>query len=218
MSIRAMITELALQSGGEFQVFLLVNVKDRSEPIFTDAKAYQRVLDRSLPRELCSIAVLWSEEICERLYPDVGDWQVYWQQFMPVQWFAETRPEFDFVWNVEMDMRYIGNWYHLLTQTARFAKEQPRKYLWERNARFYIPARHGPDYARFVDDTNAVIRRAAKAGTLKPVWGPTSKAPRTTSSGASARRPTSSRCCPSGTPRARAGRCATSSGTTPPRG
>jgi hypothetical protein len=177
MSIRAMIMELALQSGGEFQVFLLVNVKDRSEPIFTDAQAYKRVLDRSVPRELQSVAVLWSEELCERMYPDVGDWQVYWQQFMPVQWFSETRPEFDYVWNLEMDMRYIGNWYHLLTQAAAFAARQPRKYLWERNARFYIPSRHGHDFSAFVNDTNAAVRRAAAAGTLTPVWGPTARAP-----------------------------------------
>jgi hypothetical protein len=173
MSIRAMITELSLQSGGEFQVFLLVNVKDRSEPIFTDARAYQRVLERSVPRELRSVAVLWNEEICERLYPDVGDWQVYWQQFMPVQWFSETRPEFDYVWNLEMDMRYIGNWYHLLMQTAAFGERQPRKYLWERNARFYIPSHHGTDFSAFIAATNAIIQRAAAAGGLSPVWGAT---------------------------------------------
>jgi hypothetical protein len=33
--------------------------------------------------------------------------------------------------------------YDLLHQATEFAKQQPRKYLWERNSYFYIPAVHG---------------------------------------------------------------------------
>ena len=129
MAIRALVTELSLQSGGEYQVFLMVNVKDRSQPIFSDRRAYKKMLRKIVPKELREIAILWSEEICERLYPDVGDWQVYWQQWMPVQWFSESHPQFDYVWNWEMDVRYIGNHYHFLTQISYFAEQQPRKYL-----------------------------------------------------------------------------------------
>jgi Protein of unknown function (DUF3405) len=177
MTIRAMITELALHTGGEYEVFLLVNVKDRSQPIFSDAKAYRALLEKVVPKELQEIAILWSEEICERLYPDVGDWQVYWQQFMPVQWFSQTHPHFDFVWNWEMDVRYTGNHYHFMSQIAYFAEMQPRKYLWERNARFYIPNLHGNSYENFLNDTHETVKHAAKAGILKPVWGPKTYSP-----------------------------------------
>ncbi|KAF2673482.1 hypothetical protein BT63DRAFT_368044 [Microthyrium microscopicum] len=172
MVIRSMVTELSLQSGGEFQVFLLVNIKDRSQPIFTDARAYRKTLRKVVPRELQDIAILWSEEICERLYPDVGDWQVYWQQFMPVQWFSESHPEFDYVWNWEMDVRYIGNHYHFLTQVGYFAGQQSRKYLWERNARFYIPSFHGSDWNTYLNDTNAIIADSVAKGEIpEPIWG-----------------------------------------------
>ena len=172
MAIRALVTELSLQSGGEYQVFLMVNVKDRSQPIFSDRRAYKKMLRKIVPRELRDIAVLWSEEICERLYPDVGDWQVYWQQWMPVQWFSESHPQFDYVWNWEMDVRYIGNHYHFLTQIAYFAEQQPRKYLWERNARFFIPGFHGSDHAAFINSTNTIIEAAAANGDIPtPVWG-----------------------------------------------
>lgn len=172
MAVRAMITELALQTGGEYQVFLMVNIKDRSEPVFSDPKAYKRMLRRVVPRELRDIAILWSEEICEKMYPDVGDWQVYWQQWMPVQWFSKNNPQFDFVWNWEMDVRYIGNHYHFLTQLSSFAERQPRKYLWERNARFYIPSFHGTDYNTYLNETNSIIQDSAQRGNLKPIWGP----------------------------------------------
>src|ERR1700759_1982962 len=42
-----------------------------------------------------------------------------------------------------MDDRYTGHWYHLFQKTSSWAKDQPRKGLWERNARFYIPSEHG---------------------------------------------------------------------------
>jgi hypothetical protein len=153
-------------------VFLMVNVKDRSQPIFSDKRAYKKMLRKIVPKELRDIAVLWSEEICEKLYPDVGDWQVYWQQWMPVQWFSENHPQFDFVWNWEMDVRYIGNHYHFLSQVADFATRQPRKYLWERNARFYLPQFHGSDYAAFSNTSNTIIAQAAANGEIQtPVWG-----------------------------------------------
>jgi hypothetical protein len=172
MTIRAMVTELSLQTGGEYEVFLLVNVKDRSQPIFSNTSAYRKTLERIVPKELREIAILWSEEICEKLYPDVGDWQVYWQQFMPVQWFSEMHPHFDYVWNWEMDVRYTGNHYHLLSQVAYFAEQQPRKYLWERNARYYIPTVHGSSYKHFSNLSNEIIAEAARVGTVRPVWGP----------------------------------------------
>ena len=35
--------------------------------------------------------------------------------------------------------RLIGHYYHFLERAGSFAKKQPRKYLWERNAYFHIP-------------------------------------------------------------------------------
>lgn len=172
IAIRAIVTELSLRSGGEYQVFLFVNIKDTSKPIYTDSKAYKEMLEKHVPQELRSIAVLWNEDMCKWMYPFITDWQVYWHQFMPVQWFSETHPQFDYVWNWEMDVRYIGNTYHFVTQVEDFARKQPRKYLWERNARIYIPSFHGTDYTAFVDNTNEIIANGASSGSLNPIWGP----------------------------------------------
>jgi hypothetical protein len=173
LAVRSMISELSLRTGGEYQVFLFVNIKDASQPIFTDRQAYKRMLAKHVPRELRDISILWNEELCKSSYPDIGDWQVYWHQFMPVQWFSEQHPEFDYVWNWEMDVRYIGNHYHFLSTLGDFARQQPRKYLWERNARFYIPSFHGQKYSTFVQDTNAIIANASSTGLIPtPVWGP----------------------------------------------
>lgn len=170
-AIRALVTELSLLSGGEYQLYLLVNVKEREADIYNNPQVYQDVLKRVVPRELRDISVLWTERVCEEWYPKVNDWQVYWMQFMPLQWFSKTHPEFDYIWNWETDARYTGNHYHFLEQISAFAKSMPRKHLWERNSRFYFPSVHG-DFASYLADTDAAIDSATAAGTMTPVWGP----------------------------------------------
>ena len=169
-AIRALITELSLLSGGEYQVFLLVNIKNRKIDL-TNKPVQQGLLDKYVPRELHSISLLWNEKILEEWYPKVGDWQVYWHQFMPLQWFSNMYPQFDFVWNWETDARYTGNHYHFLEQVAAFAKAVPRKYMWERNQRFYFPDAHG-SYKQWLADTDATIEAGVKNGSLEVVWGP----------------------------------------------
>ncbi|KAK3686934.1 hypothetical protein LTR37_019332 [Vermiconidia calcicola] len=170
-AIRALITELSLMTGGEYQVFLFVNVKDLRADIYQNEQFYQDLLKQHVPPELQGISILWNENIFEEWYPKVGDWQVYWHQFMPLQWFSKMYPEFDFVWNWETDARYTGNHYHFLEKVAEFAKRQPRKYLWERNARFYFPSAHG-SYTQWLSDTHATIHTATQNKKMDPVWGP----------------------------------------------
>jgi hypothetical protein len=62
---------------------------------------------------------------------------------MPVQYFAQKHPEYDFFWNWEMDIRYTGHWYKLFESIREWARDQPRKGLWERSGRFYLPQIHG---------------------------------------------------------------------------
>ena len=53
---------------------------------------YKELLRKTVPRELRDIAILWTERVLEEWYPNVGDWQVYWMQFMPLQWFSKLHP------------------------------------------------------------------------------------------------------------------------------
>lgn len=177
-AIRAMITETALLSGGEYQVFLLVNIKQREANIYEDEDTYKQLLKRTVPKELRDIAILWTERVCEDWYPHVGDWQVYWMQFMSLQWFSKQHPEFDYIWNWETDARYIGNHYHFFEKIAEFARTRPRKHLWERNSRFYFPDSWNGDYDAFLADTDRQILNASAMGLIdEPVWGAQPYAP-----------------------------------------
>lgn len=180
LNFRAMITEVALKSGGEYQVHLLLHVRDTNEPVFADDTTAQRMLDANVPTEFHSLVTLWSETQMEFLYPgDFKDpWQnpsgqkihgVYRSPHMPMQFFAVQHPEYEFFWNWEMDMRYVGNYYELLDRVGRWADAQPRALMWERSARYYIPEHHG-SWDNF---TQAVQRDTINSG-KPPIFGPVS--------------------------------------------
>ncbi|EOD44549.1 hypothetical protein UCRNP2_8742 [Neofusicoccum parvum UCRNP2] len=202
--LRAITTELAVNSGGEYEVHLLIHVKDNDLPIWSDEETYQRVLNESLPEEFRGMGTLWTERqmslvyggLAESNYRDLPVYGAYRSSFLPVQHFAHMHPEYDFFWHWEMDVRYTGHFYHLFSKVSEWAKQQPRKGLWERNSRFYVPREHGPweDFKHMVrvqtehgtasknnmwaemakDDPN--VPEEVKAQSVqkpeKPIWGP----------------------------------------------
>lgn len=200
--LRSMIVELSLLSGGEYMIHFLVHVRDDNVPIWADRKIYNRVLENSLPKEFQGMGSLWSERqmsliyggLQESFFRDLPVHGVYRGAYMALQYFSHQNPEYEYLWNWEMDVRYTGQWYHLFDRVTQWSKKQPRKGLWERNGRFYIPSVHGTweDFKQMVrvqselgTNTPNNIWSGLKTGaagspgspqgkTDKPVWGPES--------------------------------------------
>lgn len=178
--MRSLISELSLMSGGEYTVHFLIHVKDDNLPIWADRKIYNRVLQNALPKEFEGMGTLWSERqmgliyggLQESFFRDLPVHGVYRGTFLPVQYFAHQNPDFDYFWNWEMDVRYAGQWYHLLDKVQSWSKAQPRKGLWERNGRFYIPSVHGS-----WEDFKQMVRVQTEMGTDHPanMWSSLSK-------------------------------------------
>jgi hypothetical protein len=171
MYLRSLISELSLMTGGEYTVHFLIHVKDDNLQIWSDDETYDRVLRDSLPEEFRGMGTLWSErqmnliygglqESFERGLPVHG---VYRSTFMPVQYFSHLHPEYDYVWNWEMDVRNTGHWYHFFDKARNWARKQPRKGLWERNSRYYVPSIHGP-----WEDFMHTVRVQTELGTNNP--------------------------------------------------
>jgi len=159
--IRSLVSELSLHSGGEYDVHLLVEAKDRDEPIWTSKAAYDEVLAEIVPEEFRSMATLWSQDLMKLIYPGPFEPQFAFHGSMypamrsmhfALQWFMLQHPEYEYFWNWEMDIRYIGHWYELFDSVSTWAKSQPRDQLWARCARYYIPALYS-DWDAFVRDT-----------------------------------------------------------------
>ena len=173
--LRSMISELSLLSGGEYTVHFLVHVKDDNVPIWADAQIYDRILENSLPEEFRGMGTLWSERqmsliyggLEESFFRDLPVHGVYRGTYMALQYFSHLHPEYEFVWNWEMDVRNTGHWYHLFDRIHRWTQDQPRKGLWERNGRFYVPSVHGS-----WEDFKQMVRVQTEMGTESPnnVW------------------------------------------------
>ncbi|MCJ1338247.1 hypothetical protein MMC09_003533 [Bachmanniomyces sp. S44760] len=171
LHIRSMISELAILSGGEYTIHFLIHVKDDNAPIWADEDTYDRILDKSLPIEFRGMGTLWSERQMALIYGGLAEsffrglpvHGAYRSTYMPVQYFAHQHPEYDYFWNWEKDIRYTGQWYHLFDKLQSFAREQPRKGLWERNGRFYVPSVHGS-----WEDFKQMVRVQTEMGTESP--------------------------------------------------
>lgn len=194
--LRSLISELSLLSGGEYTLHFLIHVKEDNAPIWSDDETYDSYLRDALPEEFRGMGTLWSERQMLLMYGGLEEtWArelpihgVYRSTFMPMQYFAFQHPEFDYFWNWEMDIRYTGQWYHFFDSVRQWAKKQPRKFLWERNSRFYVPSEHGTweqfsELVRFqtekgTNSANNVWSGLKVPGVDKPqagdrpIWGP----------------------------------------------
>ena len=146
-NIRSLITELALRSGGEYQVYLLVHIKEYL-PIWTDSAAHEKAIRDNVLKEFWDMTVRWDDAVMKEWYPLIpGEANtVHRAQWFSVQKFAQENTQFDFYWNWELDTRYTSHHYDILEKLAEFAQKQPRKGLWERNERYYVASSHADDY------------------------------------------------------------------------
>ncbi|KAI1502565.1 hypothetical protein F5X99DRAFT_152574 [Biscogniauxia marginata] len=179
LNFRAMISELNLKSGGEYDVHFLLHVRDDNAPIWADPKTVQRILDENVPPEFHGLCTLWSEAQMKLYYP--GDFGftfenpsnadihgVYRSAHMPLQHFAIKHPEYAHFWNWEMDMRWTGSYYELFDRLGKWGANQSRLGMWERSSKYYIPALHG-SWENFTDLVDEETRAAGKRPILGPV-------------------------------------------------
>ena len=93
-TIRALVSELSLKTGGQYEVFLLVQVKDNNLRIFDNEDVYQKVLSQSVPPEFRSMTILWNDDIVWQLYPKLTDPEsknVHTAQWLSVQKFRDRK-------------------------------------------------------------------------------------------------------------------------------
>jgi hypothetical protein len=173
-NLRALLSEVALGSGGEYDVHLLVHVKDNSMRFWESSELYHQIRNQSVPAEFRNLVTLWSERHMEMVYPGPflnntinrsgrSIHGVYRSSHMPLQYFAATNPQYEHFWNWEMDIRYTGHYYEFFDRVARWANAQPTRGIWERNAKYYLEKLHG-NWLQFTETT--------REENPQSVWGP----------------------------------------------
>ncbi|KAK7564758.1 hypothetical protein IWX49DRAFT_283170 [Phyllosticta citricarpa] len=172
--IRSMIVELSLESGGKYEVFILVQVKNSKDRIFLDPKAYDRVLRKSVPKEFQSITYLWNENLLKAWYPAVPEHSYIHQAYQSLQLFSATiAADFEYFWQFEMDFRSSSPHLQNLERIATWAREQPRLYLQQMNSAWYIPSLMGSwrDLWLLMNETLWDDERAAEVRAHGHKWG-----------------------------------------------
>lgn len=89
---------------------------------------------------------------------------VHFSQWLSVQHFMLDNQQFEYFWNWEIDSRMTGHHYEFTEQVAAFGRKQPRKGIWERNERFYVPEYHG--------DYDTQFRQLVATQATPGIWGP----------------------------------------------
>jgi len=167
MNIRAMIAEASLASGGKYQVFILLHVKDEAIPLFVGEDQPQATIKKHVPPEFHSITEVWNHAQMRSLYSNMAEHAFVGRSpWMIIQWFARNHPEFDLFYQWEFDVRYTGHYLDFFEGISEFGRKQPRKGIWERAGRLYIPTIHGGF------DTD--FRRLTRQEDPHRVWGPVS--------------------------------------------
>jgi hypothetical protein len=163
LNLRATIAETSLGLGGEYTVFLLVDVKDKERKIFSSEKNYLRAVQELVPPEFQGIAVLFDESLLRSWYPEIKSHSATYQIMQPLQLFGHFYPEFDHYWQLELDLRFTGHAGRYLASLSNFARDQPRKQAVERSTWFYMPEFHNT-YSDFLAAVNASLEGGGGLG------------------------------------------------------
>ncbi|TQV91463.1 Major facilitator superfamily transporter [Cordyceps javanica] len=182
LNLRAMITELSLKTGGEYSVHLLMQAKDARLPLWIDGTVRETYLHKHVPVEFHGLVTLWSERQMKLLYP--GDFSSYYRNptgkdihdvyrspHFALQDFAKEHPEYRHVWNWELDVRVLGNYYEFLDRISKWSDSRPRDLLWEHNERYFIPRYH-KSWANFTETIRKQEQSEGQAimGPLTALW------------------------------------------------
>ena len=165
-SLRALISETALYSGGRYSVFILMEIKDSMRPVLHYESEHQAAVNEFVPAEFRDITILWNMHLIRAWYPVLQEAtadKVKDMYTASLQMFSMHAPQFEYLWNIEIDTRWTGHWFDLFANAEAWAARQPRKLQWERAAKHYIPWYHGS----LENYTNAIATENPGGG----VWG-----------------------------------------------
>ncbi|WFD23552.1 hypothetical protein MEQU1_002245 [Malassezia equina] len=182
LNLRAMISELSLNNPNTpYDVRILVEVKDRALSVFTSEWDRYRVLVSSVPREFWGLVEFWSEKQLEVLYAGLPGRFInnmiaqtsYRACLMALQKFWLDHQEYDYVYNWEMDVRYIGNYLDFFEGIENYARQEPLNPGMHKYETWYMPG--VPESERIwraPTNSSTKVGEEADMITLGPIFDP----------------------------------------------
>ena len=182
LNLRAMISELSLNNPNTpYDVRILVEVKDPNLSVFTSEWDRYRVLASSVPREFWGLVDLWSEQQLQVLYAGMPGKFInnmiaqtsYRACLMSLQKFWLDHQEYDYVYNWEMDVRYIGNYLDFFEGVEEYARKEPLHPGMFKYETWHLPGLPESDRIwRAPPNTTVKVGEEADLITLGPIFDP----------------------------------------------
>ncbi|PWN28495.1 hypothetical protein BDZ90DRAFT_149698 [Jaminaea rosea] len=182
LNMRALIAELSLNNPNTpYDIRILVEVHGRHLAVFTSEWDRLNVLRSSVPREFWGMVELWTEDEMCALYPGLpGKFlnhmiaqSSYRSCLMALQKFYLDHQEYDFIWNWEMDVRYVGNYLDFFEGVEEYAREEPLHVGMDKYDTWYVRNVTASE-SNWRDDQNLTRGRGEEADliTLGPIFDP----------------------------------------------
>jgi len=182
LNMRALISELSLNNPNTpYDIRILVEVKGRHLAVFTSEWDRLKVLRSSVPREFWGLVELWTEDEMCALYPGLAGkflnemfpQSSYRACLMALQKFYLDHPEYDYVYNWEMDVRYIGNYLEFMEGIEDYARKEALHVGMDKYDTWFVRNVTASE-SNWADNTSIHTGRGEEADliTLGPIFDP----------------------------------------------
>ncbi|KAI0425489.1 hypothetical protein F5Y09DRAFT_334912 [Xylaria sp. FL1042] len=122
--LRALISEASYQRKYSYRVFFLVNIEYPKVHLEKGTDDCERLLRKCVPEEFRDIAFLFNERTLKTWYPLGGEYGAQEQMYQTLQTFLNKFSECEFLWQLEMALRFTGHIHDMLEASATFARNQ----------------------------------------------------------------------------------------------
>lgn len=127
-------------------VRILLEAKNATAAVFTSEAQRLDMLRREVPIEFWPLVEFWSEIEMKAIYPGLSgafldklDAQSSYRGcFMPLQKLHLGHPEYDYIWNWELDVRSLDNYHNFFRGVEEFARHEPLEAGMEKYKTWYV--------------------------------------------------------------------------------
>ena len=160
-----MLTEMVINRPYDgWDIRILVEIK-LSKGAFISKNLQHEILTPMMPYEFWGLVEFWSEERERAIMPGVVAPMNYGFDLsclLPSQLYSFYHPEYDFVYNWEADLRFLGNYSTFFDTAGEFGKQESINMGMEKYSRWFIPGAKATErfWNRTKDETKGRGREA----------------------------------------------------------
>lgn len=142
LDMRAMLTEMVINRPDQgWDIRILVELKE-TPGAFVSKSLQRAVLSSMMPFEFWGLVEFWSEDREKSIMPGLSgplDYGFDISCLLPSQLYSFYHPEYDFIYNWEADIRFLGNYDLFFDRVEEYGRNESMNIGMQKYSRWYIP-------------------------------------------------------------------------------